>query len=153
MNIQKQLIGIVLVLLLTMSVVACVRDYTVNTIIEICDAVNIEKNTPYSYLKESTFVTEGRAYSLRDKAVYKNGEIDQLTVYRSDGVLTYQKAELLRDTALLNKINLPIKQKWYNKDNLLIKGPADKIVVSRINENICAVTNGKVTRFFTSKLD
>ena len=83
-------------------------------VVEIFLAVKIDDG--YVYSKESIFEVGGVKYLLRYKAVYGiDGVVEQFVSYKSEGVIKYDKEELLRDKKIVDSAGLPFWQKWTYK--------------------------------------
>lgn len=87
-------------------------------VVEIFSAVKIDNG--YVYSEESIFEVGGVKYLLRHKAVYgTDGVVEQFLSYKPEGVIKYDKEELLRDKKIVDSAGLPFGQKWTYKSSYL----------------------------------
>lgn len=119
------------------------------TVIEILTGKEIE-NADYVYSDGSIFKLGNKEYSLRSKAIYgTDGNIQQFVVYKSEGKLDYNKADLLRDKKMLDYYELPFHQKMSYSGGTL-KDKDNKIAVTSIEDYLINKDDG-VVRFYKLK--
>lgn len=113
MNIQhqKKLSSKILFFLLIFSVISCKGQDTEMKVISILSGIEVV-NSDYVYSEESVFKLKDKAYSLRAKADYENGELIKIIVYKSEGIIEYNKDDILKDSAIASNYGFPTKQNW-----------------------------------------
>lgn len=118
-------------------------------VMEILTGKEIE-NDGYIYSDDSIFKLGNKEYSLRSKAIYDvDGNIQQLEVYKSEGKLSYSRAELLEDKKMLDYYRLPFQQKMSYSNGKLSNGD-EKIIVIPI-EDYLIDKDDSVVRFYKLK--
>ena len=123
------------------------QDKTV--VVEILVGKEVE-NDGYIYSDDSIFKFGNKEYSLKSKAIYDvDGNIQQLEVYKSEGKLSYSRAELLEDRKILDYYGLPFQQKMSYSDGKLSNGD-EKITVITF-EDYLIDKEDSVVRFYKLK--
>lgn len=87
------------------------------------------KKVDYGY-KYSTDIIKwkGNYYSPYLYEEYKKGVISKVGIYKSEGILFYSHADLIKDSLLRNYLSLSIKRNIYLKNNYIIdKGRKYKV--------------------------
>ncbi|CAM3972996.1 hypothetical protein FLCU109888_11785 [Flavobacterium cucumis] len=151
MNIQqvKKLTNFIFLLSIILFFTGCNAQNKI-VFIEILTGVEVQNNI-YDYSEESFFILNDIKYSLRSKAKYDiNGDIQQLMVYKSDGILIYEKNQLLENKDLISYYNVPAHQNFsYLNEGLLISNN-EKIKVVSIGDYIIK-KNKKIIYFYRLK--
>lgn len=113
--------------------------------------IGIEINiaNKYVYDSESIYVINSDSISLRKKAEYDNkGELKLLTLFKSEGALTYSRLDILYDTALLNHTGISIKNNWRFINDTLITNCNDSLAVEEQGEKIFVNKNNNRLTIF-----
>ena len=120
-----------------------------NKIKEIFTAVKVTDSN-YVYSDESVYKINKKTYSLREKAIYnKNGDIEKLIIYKSEGILEYNKEKILNDIKILKYSGFPLSQKWRFINNNITDSNNNKISKATIlNKYILMSTKDKKVIFY-----
>lgn len=111
--------------------------------------IEINGTNQYIYDSEPTYVINSDSISLRKKAEYDNkGELEFLTLYKSEGVLTYSRLDILNDTALLDYTGISINNNWKFINDSLITNCIDTIAVKEQGEKIFVNKNNNRLTIF-----
>ena len=103
------------------SLTSCKRIDKQKTIISILKGIEVDSN--YVYSDESILVINNKKYSLRAISEYENGKLNKITVFKSEGILEYNKQDVINDIAIAEYYGFPLEQNWiYNPNKGLIKG-------------------------------
>jgi len=147
MNSQKKLIATIFAFIL-LNHTSCktqIQERSVNSI-----SMGIEVQTGYVFSPEAEIKLNNKIYSLRHKAEYDyKGNIVKLTIYKPEGKLEYDKHDLLKDSGLLQYINLPISQhlRYSSLQGLFDE---NKMVPARvINDSVLISTEGTSKMFYS----
>ena len=104
-------------------------------VVEISSAVLIDED--YKYSTESIREINGNKVWLRYKACYgTNGNINKLIVYKPEGVLQYEYAEIMADTNIVLNFKLPLTQMWVYRNNKIDKHNDEEINVELVNDTL-----------------
>ena len=148
MNIRppRKLINLLLLVLLFMSVISC-KNQKGMRIVEMFKGVEIE-NLNYEHSNNSIFRLNNVTYSLRQKVIYnEKGEFERFILYKPEGMLEYDKKELLKDKNLIDYYDLSFKQNWFYKDGTLTI-ESNKIKVLKIEDTFLITEENGVTIFY-----
>lgn len=112
-------------------------------IVEIFTGIEVDEE--YNYSDESIFKLGNTVYSLRSKAIYDaNGNVQQLEIYKSEGVLKYDRIKLLEDRDLMQYYDFPFHQQYNYLDGVIIKDDNHRINVTSIGEYLISKSGNKV---------
>lgn len=118
-------------------------------VVEILTGKEVESDG-YIYSDDSIFKLGNKEYSLISKAIYDvDGNIQQLEVYKSEGKLSYSRAELLEDRKMLDYYRLPFQQKMSYLDGKLSNENKNIIVIPI--EDYLIDKDDSVVRFYKLK--
>jgi hypothetical protein len=132
------------ILLYNTACKALIQERTVNAI-----SIGIEVGTGYHYSSEAELKLKNSIFSLRYKAEYDHeGNVVMLTIYRPEGILEYQKQDLLQDPALLKSINLPFTQHLKYLSNQGLFNNSELVPASMLNDSVLISTQGTLNMFF-----
>ena len=87
------------------------------------------KKVDYGYQYSTDIIKwKGNYYSPYLYEEYKKGIISKVGIYKSEGILFYSHADLIKDSLLRNYLSLSIKRNIYLKNNYIIdKGRKYKV--------------------------
>ena len=87
------------------------------------------KKVDYGYQYSTDIIKwKGNYYSPYLYEEYKKGVISKVGIYKSEGILFYSHADLIKDSLLRNYLSLSIKRNIYLKNNYIIdKGRKYKV--------------------------
>ena len=87
------------------------------------------KKVDYGYQYSTDIIKwKGNYYSPYLYEEYNNGVISKVGIYKSEGILFYSHADLIKDSLLRNYLSLSIKRNIYLKKNYIIdKGRKYKV--------------------------
>lgn len=107
--------------------------------------IEINGANQYVYDSESTYIINSDSISLRKKAEYDNkGELKLITLFKSEGALTYSRLDILNDTALLNYTGISIKNNWRHINDSLITNCNDTLAVKKQGEKFFVNKNNNI---------
>lgn len=148
MNIQHLKKSINVLFFAVLLLTSCEAQDKTN-VVEILTGKEVESDG-YIYSDDSIFKLGNKEYSLRSKAIYDvDGNIQQLEVYKSEGKLSYSRAELLEDRKMLDYYRLPFQQKM-SYSNGKLSNEDKKITVIPI-EDYLIDKDDSVVRFYKLK--
>ena len=103
---KKKLIKLIVFTVIVHIIVNCNKNNYI--IIEISNGIKVSKNFIYS--NESKFKINDTIYILQNKAYYnKNGNLEKIIVFKSEGILTYNKNDLAKDKKIIEYYKFPQK--------------------------------------------
>jgi len=148
-NRRKSIKSLFFIICIAYFSVSCQKGKEVKTVQAIAKGVEIE-NQGYYFSETADIEIAGILYSLRSKVVYDgNREILKLSVYQPEGVIEYNKADLIKDKSLLTNYGYSFKNEFTFSNEKFCDVDGTEILIDKLDENILRVkTKNKVTFYY-----
>lgn len=110
--------------------VSCAGSQSINKrVVHVMNGYLFPKEVSFSYNKDALYQVNNERYIITAKATYDTkGEIEEIVVYKPEGLINYSKADILNDKKLVEYLGFSITQNLVVKSNVLFDGTSTQNV-------------------------
>ena len=92
-------------------------------VVHVMNGYLLPKEASFSYNKEALYQVNNERYIITAKATYNTkGEIEEIVVYKADGLINYNKVDIMNDKKLVEYLGFSITQNLAVRGNVLFDG-------------------------------